>query len=435
MFRHRCVIIGNGAAGTSAAEAIRWADPEADITVISEESCLAYSKVLLHYYVGGEIGEEGLYIRSEKFYRDLGITPLLGVKVKKIFPEDRVILLTDEPNLKFDDLLIATGSSPVKPSIKGVDQGGIHTLWTLNDAKKIRSSLKGCGEAIVIGGSFVGIQAVDALMEFGLKTTVVDIMDRIMPRTLDVESSQLVQKYLEEKGVRFSLGIRPIEIQDFKERKKALLLEDGKSLTGDIVIVTTGARPNVEIVEGSPIERNVGILVDETMRTNWSNIFAAGDVAEGLDVLTGTRRTFGLWTTAVDQGKIAGLNMAGENVVYAGGLDMNSVDVMGLPLVTIGKTIKGKNNGWREEIFAHARKGIYRKLLFEKDCLVGAILMGYVEDAGLIGHLIRSGSKSGRGECYFSFGLSKLREIYLPGAARERSSHPSLPLKGGGDVL
>ncbi len=416
LFRHRCVILGNGAAGTSAAEAIRSVDPEAGITVISEEPCLAYSKVLLHHYIGGEIGEEGLYIRSEKFYRDLGITPLLGVKVKKIFPEDRVILLADESNLKFDELLIATGSSPVRPPIKGVDRDGIHTMWTLNDAKKIRSSLKGCREAIVIGGSFVGIQAVDALMEFGLRITVVDIMDRVMPRTLDVESSQWVQKYLEEKGVRFSLGVRPVEIKDFKERKKALLLEDGKSLTGDMVIVTTGARPNVGVVEGSPIERNVGILVDETMRTNWPNIFAAGDVAEGLDALTGTRKIFGLWTTAVDQGKIAGLNMAGENVVYTGGLDMNAVDIMGLPLVTIGKTTQGRNNGWREEIFPHVRKGVYRKLLFEKDCLVGAILMGYVEDAGLIGHLIRSGGKSGRGESYFSFGLSKLREIYLPGA-------------------
>ena len=419
MFRNHCVIIGNGAAGISAAEAIRWADPEAEITVISEEPCLAYSKVLLHHYIGGEIEEEGLYIRTEKFYTDLGIHPLLGVKVKKIFPGDRTILLADESKKKFDELLIATGSFPLKPPIKGVDQAGVHTLWTLNDARKIRSSLKGSREAIVIGGSFVGIQAVDALIEFGLKITVVDIMDRIMPRTLDLESSRMVQKYLEEKGVKFLLGVPPVEIEDFRKTQKTVLLEDGKSLTGDIIIVTAGARPSVGIVDGSPIERNVGILVDEQMRTNYPNIFAAGDVAEGIDALTGTRKISGLWTTAVDQGKIAGLNMTGKNVVYAGAVDMNSVDILGFPVVTIGKTIQGRNDEWREEIFVHPRKRVYRKFLFEKDCFVGAILMGYVEDAGLIGHLVRSRGKSVRGDCYFSYGLSKLREIYLPEASRK----------------
>ena len=403
----------------SAAESIRWADPKAEITVISEEPCLAYSKVLLHHYIGRKIDEKGLYIRSKKFYKNLRIVPLLGVKVKNISPGDGMIDLTDRSEIKFDELLIATGSSPWKPPIKGMEREGIHTMWTLDDAKAIRSSLRSCREAIVIGGSFVGMQAVDALIESGLRITVVDIVDSIMPRSLDLESSRMLQEHLEERGVEFSLGVRPVEIKDFKKTKKTLLLEDGKSLTGDIIIVTAGAKPNVGITDGSPIERNVGILVDETMRTNCPNIFAAGDVCEGLDVLTGTRKTFGLWTTAVDQGKIAGLNMAGKNVVFAGGLDMNTVDILGFPVVTIGKVTKGNGNDWREEVFSHSRKRVYRKLLFERDRLVGAILTGYVEDAGLIGHLIRSRGTSGRGGCYFSFGLSKLRESYLPAAMDE----------------
>ena len=412
----KCVIVGSGAAGISAAEAIRGADRDADITVISEEPCLAYSRVLLHHYIGGEIDERGLYIRPEKFYKDLRILPLIGAKVKEIDPDKQIIRLADESEMKFDELLISTGSSPQKPPLKGVDGERIHTMWTLNDARNIRSSLKRCREAIVVGASFIGMKALDALIETGLKITVVDIMDRIMPRSLDLDGSRIVQKHLEARGVKFCLGVRSVEIEDFKKTRKALLLEDGTSLLGDMILMTTGAKPNIKIVKDGPLAKNEGILVDETLRTNVPHIFAAGDCAEGIDVLTGHRKRYGLWHIAVAQGRIAGLNMTGKNLIYNGALEMNTVTILGFPIIMIGKTTIGSGNEWREEVFAHKR-AVYRKFLFEKDRLVGAILMGYVRDAGLIGYLIGKGVKSDGAGGYFSLGQSKLRELYLPEAS------------------
>jgi len=413
--KNRYLIIGNGAAGISAVEAIRSADDEARMTVISEELCPAYSKVLLHNYIGGEVEERGLFIRSESFYTDFQIEPLFGIKVEEILPDEQTIHLANGSELKFDKLLIATGSSPWKPSIKGIDQRGVFTLWTLSDARQIRSSLKGCRKAIVIGGSFVGMQAVHSLLEYGLKITVVDIADQIMPRSLDPESSRMVQEYLEEKGVEFLLGVRSVEIKDLKKKGKRLILEDGRSVTGDIIIVTAGAKPNIGLTEGSSLERNTGLLVDETMRTNCPDIFAAGDIAEVFDCLTGARKIFGLWTTAVEQGKIAGLNMAGKNVLYPGGMDMNTIEILDLPIITIGKTTMRRNvDEWKEEVFVHPRKRVYRKFFFEKDCLAGAILIGYVEDAGIIGNLIRSKRNIDHGDCHFSLGPLRPRHSYLP---------------------
>ena len=413
--KKKYLIIGNGAAGISAAEAIRSVDKDIHITVISEEPCPAYSKVLLHNYIGGEVDEGVLFSRPERFYTDFQIEPLFGVKVNKIFPDERMIRLANGSELKFDKLLLATGSSPWKPNIKGIDQRGIYTLWTIDDARRIRSSLRGCRNVIVMGGSFVGMQALHSLLEYGLKITVVDIADHIMPRSLDSESSRIVQRYLEEKGVKFLLGFRPVEIQHFASTKRVLILEDGRSVPGDIIIVTTGAKPNIGLTEGSSIERNGGLLVDESMRTNYPGIFAAGDIAEVFDCLTGTRKIFGLWTTAVEQGKIAGLNMAGKNVAYPGGMDMNTIEVLGLPIITIGKTaIKRDFDQWKEEVFVHPRKRVYRKFLFEKDRLVGAILIGHVEDAGMVGNLIRSRRKIDHGECHFCLGFSSPRRTYLP---------------------
>lgn len=414
--KKKYVIVGSGAAGISAAEAIRWGDPEGDIVIISEEPCPAYSKVLLHHYIGGDIDEGGLYIRSDKFYKSHGMLSLKGVKVKEIDRDKRFLLLADKSKMKFDELLIATGSSPWKPCIKGINGKGIHTLWTLNDARTIRSVLKKCREAIVIGASFVGMKVIDALFKSGLKITVVDIMDRIMPHSLDSDSSRLVQKHMEERGVRFYLGVRSVEIEDFEKTKKTLLLEDGTTLLGDMILVTTGAKPNIEIVNDGPIERNEGILVDETLRTNSPHIYAAGDCAEGIDVFTGERKRYGLWHIAVAQGGIAGLNMTGKNLIYNGELEMNAVTIFDFPVIMIGKTKKGSSNEWREEVFTNKRR-IYRKFLFERDRLVGAILMGCVRDAGLIGYLIRSGVNPGGPGCSFSFGQAKLREIYLPAAS------------------
>jgi NAD(P)H-nitrite reductase large subunit len=385
------VIIGNGAAGISTIEALRRLDRHVRIIVVSEETCVAYSKVFLHNYVAGEIAQQDLFIRQEAFYRDFNVDTFFGKRAIHIDADQQLVHFEDGLGIEFDKLLICTGSRPWRPPIQGVDRDGVYTFWTLEDSRQIRQTMKNCRRSIVIGAGFVGMQAVDALIKCGIGTTLVDTSERMMPQSLDVQSSEIVQTHLEKCGVRVILGSRPVEIQSSEKVGKIVILEDGRELTGDIIIVATGARPNINLVKRSRVETNIGVIVDCYLRSSYSNIFAAGDVAETIDTLTGQRKAFGLWTTAVTQGRIAGLNMGGKKVEYQGGIDMNSITILGLPVATIGRTVlHGDINCISEEVFLNRDKKMYRKFVFKKNELVGAILIGNVKDAGLIGEVIRS---------------------------------------------
>lgn len=414
MSKKRCVIIGNGAAGIHAAEALRSADRQAGITIVSDEPVNAYSKVLLHYYIDSQIDKEGLFIRSDKFYHDQNIQTIFGAKVESIYPDEQRICLSDGSDIEYDTLLIATGSVPYIPAIYGVHLNGVSTMWTLADAREIRRSLQNSRQAIIIGGSFIGMQALDMLKGKGLKVTVVDLADRIMPHILDEKGSAILRRFLEEKDITFFLGTRPAAIKDIGEGKKSLDMEDGTRITADFCILSVGARPNIDFLKDSPLNKNAGLVVDEYMCTNYHNIFAAGDVAEVSDRMSGERRIFGLWSTAVDQGRIAGLNMAGKKVRYPGGIDMNVTSVLGLPILTIGKTGLAEEDADNVAVktFLNDKKGIYRKFIIRDEVLIGAILMGHVDDGGLIGSLIRSKIK-----------FDPLKSKYSAGSFRHRMDH------------
>lgn len=414
MANKRYVIVGNGAAGISAAESIRSLDRQAGITIISDEPHAAYSKVLLHYFIDARIDKKGLFIRSDQFYRDLNIDTLFGIRVERVLPEEQVVCLAGQKKIQFDRLLIATGSLPVKPPIKGIDQKGVFTMWTLADAVNIRRSLQDSWDGIVIGGSFVGMQALDTLIKRGKKVAVVDIAKRIMPHILDEQGAAALRDYLEKRGVEFYLSARPTAIKDGEGNRKTIFLKDGRQISADLCVVAAGARPNIDFVEGCSLKRNVGLIVDEHMRTNCPQVFAGGDVAEVVDCLSGERRVFGLWSAAAEQGRLAGLNMAGKKVAYSGGLDMNTINVLGLPILTVGQThIDEKGDHVAAKSYLGPGPEDYRKFIIKDGVLIGAILMGRVEDGGLIGSLIRSRFKFDPEKIKYSMGSFRYRKNYL----------------------
>jgi len=410
----RLVIIGNGAAGISAAEAMRSVDRNARITIISGEPCSAYSKVLLHYYIDSRIPERSLFIRTEKFYQDFRIDTVLGNKVEAVCPDEQIVYMADRSRLFFDKLLIATGSSPIIPRLGGKNLSGTHTMWTIGDARNIINASEKGRKGVIIGGSFVGMQALDTLKRKGLSVAVMDMADRIMPNILDRTGSGVLEDYLRKKGVKLFLKSSPTEINDSGNYGKTLHLADGNKLNADVCILSVGARPNISLADHSPIKRNVGLVVDPYMRTSCPNIYAAGDVAEVFDRIDGKRKVFGLWSTAVEQGRIAGLNMVGKPVEYSGGMDMNAINILGFPVLTVGKT------NWSDDgesitanVYFDERKKVYRKFLIKDDVLVGAILMGRVDDAGRIGSLIRSKYRIDQSDIKFSLGALRDRFNYL----------------------
>lgn len=382
----RHVIVGNGAAGLAAAEAIRESDKQCSILILSSEPGLAYSKVLLHYLVSGEIDESGIVIRGPSFYRELGI----GLSNRRVCGVDTAaqrIYLEDKESLEYDRLLIATGASAWRPPISGIDLPNVHCLWTLQDARALLSMAKRCRRAVVMGAGFVGIQATDALVARGARVTLIDVADRVLPLLLDVEGASMVSDHLLRNGVSLRLGTAVAAITQTREGTNRLELSDGGSLSADTVVVATGARPNVGLLDGTPIHVDRGIVVDASMRTSAPHVYAAGDAVISRDLLTGQPINCAIWPVAVEQGTVAGRNMVGRGCRYDGALRANVTNALGLSVASVGLT--AEDGEVLSSVFHDPRRQVYRRLFFLGNRLVGAILVGDTRDLGTLSALIR----------------------------------------------
>jgi NAD(P)H-nitrite reductase large subunit len=371
------VILGAGPAGIHAIETIRLFEPQGStIHLVCDEP--PYARMVLPYYISGEVGENHLYTADEQFFARYQVIPHLGVRASRLDPSARKVVLSDGSELRYDTLLIATGSSPIRPSIPGLDLPGVTNLWTLNDARKLLQ-LAGRGKRVLfIGAGFIGFIVLNALYKRGCRLFVVEIAPQILPRMLDAEAATLAERWLQTRGVEIRTGTSVTEIQQYGQALR-VFLNDGGSITVDGVVVATGVRPNMDFLQGSGIETDFGILVDHQLRTNLPDVFAAGDCAQGPDLLD-SRSVHAIQSTAIDHGRLAGANMAGQNVTYEGSLSMNVLDICGLHAASFGKW-----QGQQEIVrITNPTRPIYRKLVFEDDRMVGGILLGPTED---ISHL------------------------------------------------
>jgi len=239
----------------------------------------------------------------------------LKKKVEKIDTEDKIAILEDGDNISFNKALIATGGSPRKLGINGENLRGVHYLRTLDDADGIKSEISKGKNAVIIGGGFIGIEVASSLTMLGVRTTVIEVMPYIWSTFVDEKISNFIQKYFETKGVQFILNESVKEIEG-DERVKAVVLNSGKKLNADFVVIAVGIKPNVEIAQQSSINVNNGIVVNEYLQTNHPDIYAAGDVANILDPISGKRRRIEHWNNAEYSGKLAARNMLGRNESY-----------------------------------------------------------------------------------------------------------------------
>lgn len=384
----RHVIVGCGAAGWSAVQAIRSHDRQSAITLVSGEAAPPYARMLLSYWLEGKAGEEAMCPFPAGYFEGLGVEILSGQRATAVDPQRRLVILADGQRLSYDELLIAAGASPWRPSIAGLDLPGVFNLWTLDDVRGILATVRRGGEAVIIGAGFIGMQAVDALFKLGMACTVVELLPQVLPRILDAEAARLVESVLRERGVRVLTSSHVTEIRSAARRKKRkeVVLRDGRALPADLVVTATGLSPNVELARTAGLETATGILVDDAMRTSAPHVYAAGDVAEGRDLSTGQGAVHAIWPTAVDQGRTAGLNMAGVAVSYPGSLSMNTVEVVGVPLASAGLS-EGENLEFQTH--QEPARRAYRKLAFRNGRLVGAILVGETGDIGLLQAMIR----------------------------------------------
>jgi NAD(P)H-nitrite reductase large subunit len=380
------IIIGAGPAGLRAAETLRETVPTASITLISGEPGQPYARMAIPYILNGAIDEDGArQRRSHQHLEGLAITYLNG-RVRQVFagPDGGQVELEDGSRLHYDELLVATGSSPTPPPLKGVDLPGVLSCWTLDDARQISAKLQPGARVVMLGAGFVAGVCMKSLVASGAKLSVVaGRSGQILRSMMTPVGSQMLQRWLEARGVEVITSGRTLRIEPGPR-----LVLDSRSIDADLIILATGVRPNLGFLEGTGVEIRNGVVIDQHMRSNVPHIYAAGDVAQGRDFSTGDWVVHALQPTATEHGRIAALNMAGRHLAYRGSLSMNVLDTVGLISHTFGLW-QGLDEGDNTEVVDETNF-IYTRLCFDRDRLVGAITVGHSQHVGAIRGLIQS---------------------------------------------
>ncbi len=381
------VIVGGSAAGISAVEAIRSLDREGKITLISDEEFSLYSRCLITYFLAGKLAEDRLKYRSSDFYDKERVDSLLGVRAERLLPEKKNLILDNGKELAYDRLLIATGASPQMVDAPGSDKEGILGLRTYRNAQWINARIDRVKRVSILGGGLIGLRAAYSLHARHKEVKVIVKSNQVLSQMLDRGAANFVRRKIEEKGIQVMTGLAAVEFLGGKE-VTGLVLDDGRRLECELVIVGKGVMPNLELVEGTGIKTEYGIIVNDYLQTNLPNIYSAGDVAQTKDLVTGQSTINALWPCAVAQGRIAGLNMTGKKVKYDGSMAMNSVEFFGLPVISMGIT-RPKDKQYEELVKEDDKNFVYKKVVLKENRIHGMILVNRIEQAGVMGILMR----------------------------------------------
>mgnify|MGYP006278825033 FL=1 len=382
------LIIGASAAGINAAKKLRELDNTAEITLISKDERV-YSRCMLHHFIAGERNLEELKFITDSFWQQYDINWIKGKKVEQVDPDNDYVKLSDNSKHNYDQLLIATGSTPFFPPIDNLEQGReVFGLRNLEDAKQIAELGAEIEEAVVIGAGLVGVDAAIGLNDLGVNVSLVELGDRILPQQLDQEASARYQSRFKEAGIELLTNRSAQELMiDNQNHVQGLKLDNGKEIEAQLVIVATGVRPNTNLVTDTALDIDKGIVVDQYQQTTVDNIYAAGDVSQSKEVFSDELTLTPIWPLAVKQAKIAAKNMAGQteqitdNFAY-----QNSMRFLGLSAVTYG-LVNVDNEDYR--VYISEDKDNYKKLILKDNQLQGTVFVGDINNSGVYGKLIK----------------------------------------------
>ncbi|PKM83408.1 MAG: NAD(P)/FAD-dependent oxidoreductase [Firmicutes bacterium HGW-Firmicutes-14] len=382
------VIIGNSAAAIGSVEGIRQIDREGRITLISDEPYHTYSRPLISYWLAGKVTEDKMTYRDKNFYEVNNITPILGVKAEALDLKGKTVKLASGEAVPYDKLMIATGGKPVIPPMEGLDKKGIFSFLKYDDVREIKEAVSGGKKkAVIIGAGLIGTKAAEALVKLGLDLTVVELAGRVLPAILDHRAASIVQGYMENMGIKFELNSTVAKVLGDSE-VTGVVLNNGKEISCDMLVIAIGVRPNTDLVTDTGILVNRGIVVNDKIETNVSDVYAAGDVSEGYALIWDSVMVLPLLPNAYLQGETAGRNMAGEETVFPGGLVMNAIGFGDLPMVTAG--IVNPDSGEYEVLSnADSENCSYRKVVLRNNCIIGFILLNKIDRAGILTGLMK----------------------------------------------
>jgi len=404
------VIIGAGPAGVIAAETLRKVQPDSTVTIINDEPEPPYSRMAIPYLLIGRIDEAGTYLRkSGSHFADAGIE-IMQDRVSSVEASGKRLTLESGKSLDYDKLLIATGSHPVSPPLPGMDLPGVHSCWTLEDSRHIAAKAKSGSNVVLMGAGFIGCIILEALASRDVNLTVVEMEDRMVPRMMDQNSGNLIKKWCQGKGVVVHTSTRVESILEDGNSLK-VVLNNGETVDADIVISATGVKSNIQFLEGSGIETEFGVLVNNRLQSSDADIYAAGDVCQGKDFSTGEYSVQAIQPTAADHGRITAMNMAGKDTVHQGSINLNVLDTLGLISSSYGLWM-GVEGGDSAELYDPERYR-YLSLQFEEDVLVGAQSLGLTQHVGVLRGLIQTRIKLGKWKEHLMKDPTRIMEAYL----------------------
>ncbi len=424
------VILGAGPAGVIAAETLRKHAPNDTITLVGDEPDAPYSRMAIPYLLIGNIDESGTYLRkSATHFDDLRITQVKA-KVTRVDAAGKTVQLDNGQSISFDKLLIATGSHPVRPPIAGMDLPGVHPCWTLEDARAIQALAKPGARVLQMGAGFIGCIIMEALAVRGVKLSVVEMGDRMVPRMMGPVAGGMIRDWCEAKGVQVFTGTKVEAIESGAE--KGLLgklaaavgmssddasgalrvrLSNGQTVEADLVISATGVRPAIGFLEGSGITCLQGVLTDQHLQTNVPGIYAAGDCAEAFDLVSGKTIVSAIQPNAAEQARVAALNMLGQKTELKGVTQINVLDTLGLISTSFGNW-EGVAGG-QSAVLTDKAAGRHLSLQFKDDVMVGCNSVGWTEHVGVMRGLVEGQIHLGDWKDRLMQDPTKLMDAYL----------------------
>jgi NAD(P)H-nitrite reductase large subunit len=389
------MIVGASAAGIGAVEAIREVDPVGSIAVISEETCPQYSRPLISDFVSGKADFHKMKCRTDDFWKENNVEALTGKKATALNLTEKTVQLEGGEKVAYEKLLLATGGKPFVPKMEGSDKDGVFTFTTIGDAQRLAAKIDSINAkaAVVIGAGLIGISVTEALMKRGLKVTMVELQEKILSLLLDAKASDLVEGVVRKAGVNIITGQSVQKILGKPDNEGivgGVILTKGDQIACDLVIVAIGVVPRTELVTGTAVKINRGIVVDNMMQTNVPDVYASGDVAEAYDFIMNQNRLLPLWPLAVLEGQVAGYNMAGKKTTYMGGTNMSSLKYFGIPIVSIGLANPKEDPALEVLVKDEAERNVYKKLVLKNNVIVGLTLVNCIERAGVLFYLMKN---------------------------------------------
>ncbi len=387
MVHAQYLVVGSSHAALEAVSAIRMHDPEGSLALVTRDSRLPYSPTVLPYVVSGRSAPDNVYLRAADYFTEQRVAYMPDRALARLQPERNAATLSDGGEIAYDKLLLATGASPAIPPIPGIEQVPYHVLRTLDDALKLKAAIAASRRAVVLGGGLVGMHAAENLVKGGADVTIVEMQPQVLGAYFDRVAAGFIERAFVENGARILTGCRVVRLSP-GAGGVVVHLDDGQTLEADLLLTATGVKPDMGYLAGSGVAHDAGILVDDYMRTNVANVWAAGDCAQARDFFGERPVMNAILPDAAEQGRIAGMAMAGDPGVkgYAGGVPLNTYNFFGRHAIAVGV---GVTPAGGEEHVRHDKAGDrYLRVVVKDGRLQGVFGVNEFFDGGVMRQLI-----------------------------------------------